>query len=114
MGFVVTPTVNERRADIIQTICLNTSENLCAYVRGIQKYSPVDSYVTPEPSPMPGYDSKIIMASGGFVAGSSIELSADAPLRERFSVFQQGGLSRYEVIYAVTNTLRDMKKIGLI
>ena len=114
MGFDVTPTVNEKRADIIQTICLKTSERLCAYVRGIQKYSPVDSYVTPEPSPMPGYDSKIIMASGGFVAGSSIELSADAPLREPFSVFQQGGLSRYEVIYAVTNTLRDMKKIGLI
>ena len=114
LGFDVKPSADEIKADIIQTICLRTSERLCAYVRGIQRYSPVDSYVTPEPSPMPGYDSKIIMASGGFVAGSSIELSADAPLREPFAVFQQGGLSRYEVIYAVSNTLQDMKKMGLI
>ena len=114
LGFDATPVADEKRADIIQTICLKTSERLCAYVRGIQKYSPIDSYVVPEPSPMPGYDSKIIMASGGFVAGSSIELSADAPLREPYAVFQQGGLSRYEVIYAVSNTLSDMKKSGLI
>lgn len=114
LGFEVKPTANEKKADIIQTICLKTPERLCAYVQGIQRYSPVDSYVTPEPSPMPGYDSKIIMASGGFVAGSSIELSADAPLREPYAVFQQGGLSRYEVIYAVSKTLRDMRKGELI
>ena len=114
LGFETSPEAHEKRADIIQTIQLGNKERLCAYVRGIQKYSPVDSYVTPEPSPMPGYDSDIIMASGGFVAGSSIELSADAPLRPPYAVFQQGGMTRYEVIYAVTRTLRDMKEQGLI
>ncbi len=114
LGFDVSPMPEEKRADIIQTINLGNAERLCAYVRGIQKYSPVDSYVTPEPSPMPGYDSDIIMASGGFVSGSSIELSADAPLRPPFAVFQQGGLSRYEVIYAVSRTLQDMRREGLI
>ena len=114
LGFAVSPAPDERRADIIQTIKLGNAERLCAYVRGIQKYSPVDSYVTPEPSPMPGYDSDIIMASGGFVAGSSIELSADAPLREPYAVYQQGGLSRYEVIYAVSHTVEDMREQGLL
>ncbi|MBR6498878.1 MAG: methionine gamma-lyase family protein, partial [Clostridia bacterium] len=114
LGFQTLPDALEKRADIIQTINLENKERLCAYVQGIQKYSPVDSYVAPEPSPMPGYDSDIIMASGGFVAGSSIELSADAPLRSPFAVFQQGGTSRYEVIYAVTQTLRDMKEMCLI
>ena len=114
LGFQTSPDALEKRADIIQTILLESKERLCAYVQGIQKYSPIDSYVTPEPSPMPGYDSKIIMASGGFVPGSSIELSADAPLRPPFAVFQQGGMTRYEVIYAVTRTLRDMKKMGFI
>ena len=114
LGFQTSPDALEKRADIIQTIRLENKERLCAYVQGIQRYSPVDSYAAPEPSPMPGYDSDIIMASGGFVAGSSIELSADAPLRPPFAVFQQGGTSRYAVIYAVTRTLRDMKEMGFI
>ena len=114
IGFAVSPTANEKRTDIIQTIQLETPERLCAYVQGIQKYSPIDSYVAPEPSPMPGYDKEIIMASGGFVAGSSIELSADAPLRPPFAVFQQGGLSRYEVIQAVSRTIKDMQAADLL
>lgn len=114
IGFKTSPQALDRRCDIIQTIQLQTPERMCAYVRGIQKYSPVDSFVTPEPSPMPGYDSDIIMASGGFVAGSSIELSADAPLRPPFAVFQQGGLSRYEVIHAVSRTIEEMQEEGLL
>jgi cystathionine beta-lyase family protein involved in aluminum resistance len=74
-------------------IKLKNAENLCAFCRGIQKGSPVDSYVTPEPWDMPGYDNKVIMAAGTFTGGSSIELSADAPLREPFAVWMQGGLN---------------------
>ena len=83
-------------------------------MRGIQKYSAVDSFVAPEPYLMPGYDNDVIMASGSFIAGSSIELSADAPLREPYLVFMQGGLNRYHVIYAVSNTIKDMRRLGLL
>ena len=114
LGFQVSPGTNEERADIIQTICMETPQRLIAFCRGIQRYSPVDSFVMPEPWPMPGYDNDIIMASGGFVAGSSIELSADAPLREPYLAFLQGGLSRYHTIYAVSQTLQDMAEAGLL
>ena len=93
---------------------MENSSRLQAFVQGIQKYAPIDSFVTPEPWPMPGYDNDIIMASGSFIAGSSIELSADAPLREPYLVFMQGGLSRYHVIYAVSRTFADMKEQGLL
>lgn len=93
MGFETDPKYNEKRHDIVQLIKLKNAENLCAFCRGIQKGSPVDSYVTPEPWDMPGYDSKVIMAAGTFTGGSSIELSADAPLREPFAVWMQGGLN---------------------
>ena len=114
LGFYVSPGPQDIRADIIQSLGMGDSEHLVAFVQGIQKYSAVDSFVAPEPWPMPGYDSDIIMASGSFVEGSSIELSADAPLRDPYLVFMQGGLSRYHVIYAVTNTLKDMKNNGLL
>lgn len=93
MGFEASPEFDEKRNDIVQLIMLKNPENLCAFCRGIQKGSPVDSYVTPEPWDMPGYDSKVIMAAGTFTGGSSIELSADAPLREPFAVWMQGGLN---------------------
>ncbi len=93
MGFETDPKYNDKRCDIVQLIKLKNPENLCAFCRGIQKGSPVDSYVTPEPWDMPGYDSKVIMAAGTFTGGSSIELSADAPLREPFAVWMQGGLN---------------------
>ena len=93
LGYEVTPKHNERRGDIIQVLKLGDSEKLCAFCRGIQKGAPVDSFVYPEPSEMPGYDSKVIMAAGAFTLGSSIELSADAPLREPYAVWMQGGLN---------------------
>ena len=93
LGYRVTPTPEETRADIIQAICLERPEALIAFCQGIQKGSPIDSFVTPEPWDMPGYDSQVIMAAGAFTGGASIELSADAPLREPYAVWMQGGLT---------------------
>ena len=93
MGYWVSPTSEEIRADIIQCIKLGNSERLIAFCQGLQSGSVVDSYVVPEPWAMPGYDSDVIMAAGAFTNGSSIELSADAPLREPFAVWLQGGLN---------------------
>ncbi|MBR2175921.1 MAG: methionine gamma-lyase family protein [Clostridia bacterium] len=93
MGYEVTPRYYETRGDIIQAILLGNEEKLIAFCRGIQAASPVDSFVTPEPWDMPGYDSKVIMAAGAFTLGASIELSADAPLREPYAVWMQGGLN---------------------
>ncbi len=92
MGFSVSPTAFEPRADIIQTLFLEKSEALIAFCQGLQSGSPVDAFVVPEPWDMPGYDNEVIMAAGAFTMGASIELSADAPLREPFAVFMQGGL----------------------
>lgn len=93
MGYTVNPLPHEQRYDIIQTVSLNSAEEICAFCRGIQKGSPVDSHVTPEPWEMPGYSSKVVMAAGTFVQGASIELSADAPIREPYTVYFQGGLT---------------------
>ncbi len=93
MGYWVSPTSSEIRADIIQCIKLGNSEKLIAFCQGLQSGSVVDSYVVPEPWAMPGYDNDVIMAAGAFTNGSSIELSADAPLREPFAVWLQGGLN---------------------
>ena len=93
MGYAVTPQFDEPRYDIIQAILLRRPETLIAFCRGLQSGSPVDSGAVPEPWDMPGYDSKVIMAAGAFILGSSIELSADAPLREPFAVWMQGGLN---------------------
>ena len=92
-GFEVTPKSNEKRGDIVQVICLGNEQRLIAFCKGIQSGSPIDSFVSPEPWDMPGYDSKVIMAAGAFTLGASIELSADAPLREPFAVYMQGGLN---------------------
>lgn len=93
MGYEVSPKPNETRADIIQSIKLETPEKLVAFCQGLQSGSAIDSFVVPEPWAMPGYDSDVIMAAGAFTNGSSIELSADAPLREPFAVWLQGGLN---------------------
>lgn len=93
LGFKVTPEYDEPRHDIIEAVCLENSDRLIAFCQGMQKGAPVDSYVSPEPWDMPGYDNKVIMSSGAFTAGSSIELSSDAPLREPYAVWTQGGLN---------------------
>ena len=93
LGYDVTPQPDEARADIIQSVLLQNPESLIAFCQGIQSGSPVDSMALPEPWDMPGYDNQIIMASGSFTLGSSIELSADAPLREPYAVWMQGGLN---------------------
>lgn len=93
MGYEVSPSSSETRADIIQSIKLQTPEKLIAFCQGLQSGSAIDSFVVPEPWAMPGYDSEVIMAAGAFTNGSSIELSADAPLREPFAVWLQGGLN---------------------
>ena len=93
LGFAVEPRWNEQRYDIIQTVITGSPEGLCALCRGIQAGSPVDAYVTPEPWAMPGYSDRVIMAAGAFTQGSSIELSADGPIRPPYTVYFQGGLT---------------------
>ncbi len=114
IGFGVTPGVNESRHDIIQAVKLQDENKLIAFCQGLQKGAPVDSFVTPEPWDMPGYDSKVIMAAGAFTLGSSIELSADAPLREPFAVWLQGGLNfhsgKVAVMYAANEVLKRSEK----
>ena len=93
LGFTPVPTAEERRSDIVQTIVFNDEEKLIKYIQGIQAGSAIDSDSVPMPWDMPGYTDKVIMASGSFTQGSSIELSCDAPIREPFIAFQQGGLT---------------------
>ena len=93
LGYEVTPRYNEERGDIIQALLLGSEKKLISFCQGVQMASPIDSFVTPEPWDMPGYDSKVIMAAGAFTLGSSIELSADAPLREPYAVWMQGSLN---------------------
>ncbi|MBR4726638.1 MAG: methionine gamma-lyase family protein [Clostridia bacterium] len=113
-GFSVSPRSDEARHDIIQTLCLETPERLIAFCRGIQSGSPVDAFVTPEPWDMPGYDSKVIMAAGAFILGSSIELSADAPLREPYAVWMQGGLNYPSAKTAILMAAQSLLEKGLI
>ena len=108
LGFPVFPSSDTIRHDIIQAIDLHSPEALKAFCRGIQAAAPVDSFVTPEPWAMPGYDSDVIMAAGAFVQGSSIELSADGPLRPPYTVFFQGGLTWY---HAKTGILFSVQKL---
>ena len=93
LGYLVEPRYDEKRADIVQNIIFNNEEKLIKYCQGIQEASPIDSFVTPDPSEMPGYEDKVIMASGSFTQGSSIELSCDGPLRSPYIAYQQGSLS---------------------
>ncbi|WP_242832057.1 methionine gamma-lyase family protein [Butyrivibrio sp. VCD2006] len=114
LGFSVLPDGKEERYDIIQAITFGKPELLTSFCEGIQAAAPVDSYVTPEPWDMPGYDSQVIMAAGAFVSGSSIELSADGPLREPYSVYFQGGLTWQHVKYGIMKTLAVMYEKGLV
>lgn len=114
LGFGVSPAPEDPRTDIIQTIELKTREALIAFCKGVQKGAPVDSFVVPEPSPMPGYDSDVIMAAGAFTLGSSIELSADAPLREPYAVWMQGGLNYHSGQLGILLAAQELLDDGLL
>lgn len=114
LGYNVMPNPVEKRSDIVQCIQLDSAENVIAFCQGIQKGAPVDSYVTPEPWDMPGYDCQVIMAAGAFIQGSSIELSADAPIKPPYNVFMQGGLSWHHAKIGVITGLQTMYEKGLI
>ena len=101
LGYMTYPRINDERGDIIQAIELGSAEKLVAFCGGIQKYSPVDSFVKPEPWDMPGYTDQIIMAAGTFVQGASIEFSADGPLRSPYNVYLQGGLTFEQVMFGI-------------
>ena len=114
LGFDSTPEAEEERHDIIEAVKLGREDLLIAFCQGLQKGAPIDSFVTPEPWDMPGYDSKVIMSAGAFTLGSSIELSADAPLREPYAVWLQGGLnfhsSKIAVLYAAQEVLKALDR----
>lgn len=114
LGFEVMPKASESRYDIIQAINMKTSENVIAFCEGIQKGAPVDSFVTPEPWDMPGYDAPVIMAAGAFIQGASIELSADAPIKPPYTVFFQGGLTEYHALIGIMMAVQTMKDKGFI
>ena len=114
LGFEVVPNGSEPRHDIIQAVKLKSEKAMCAFCRGIQFSAPVDSYVTPIPSDMPGYDSKVIMAAGAFVQGSSIELSADGPIREPYAVYFQGGLTYPHAKIGILKSLQELLNDHLI
>lgn len=114
LGYSVIPNGTESRHDIIQAVELGTPEGVIAFCKGIQAAAPVDSYVTPEPWPMPGYDSDVIMAAGAFVQGSSIELSADGPIKEPYAVYFQGGLTWQHAKLGILMSLEYMVREGLV
>ncbi|MGN0394651.1 MAG: aminotransferase class I/II-fold pyridoxal phosphate-dependent enzyme, partial [Coprococcus sp.] len=114
LGFKSVPNMSETRYDIIQAVELGSPERVVAFCEGIQAAAPVDSYVKPVPWDMPGYDSPVIMAAGAFVSGSSIELSADAPMREPYAVYFQGGLTYQHAKYGIIMSLQKMVEKNLI
>jgi aluminum resistance protein len=114
LGYETFPGSSEERYDIIQSINLLEPKALCAFCEGIQKAAPIDSFVTPVPSDMPGYESKVIMAAGAFISGASIELSADAPMREPYTVFFQGGLTFQHGKIGVLYSLQKLIDAGII
>ena len=114
LGYPVIPTGAEVRHDIIQAITLGSPEAVIAFCQGIQKSSPVDSHVFAEPWAMPGYDSDVIMAAGAFVSGSSIELSADAPIKEPYAVYFQGGLTWPHAKYGIMMSMQSLMNAGIL
>lgn len=114
LGFDVIPNGTETRHDIIQAVTFHNEEAMIAFCEGIQAAAPVDSYVTPEPWAMPGYDSNVIMAAGAFVQGSSIELSADGPVKPPYSVYFQGGLTWYHAKLGILMALQKLKERNLV
>lgn len=114
LGFVTSPGKDDDRNDIIQAVALGSPERIIAFCQGIQAGSPVDSYVAPEPYAMPGYHSDVIMAAGNFIQGSSIELSADAPIEEPYSVYFQGGLTWQHGKFGILMSLQHMVNKNLV
>jgi cystathionine beta-lyase family protein involved in aluminum resistance len=113
-GYGVTPEYDELRADIIQAVLLREEKALIAFCQGVQKGAPVDSFVTPEPWDMPGYDCKVIMAAGAFTLGASIDLSADAPLREPYAAWMQGGLNFHSGRLGAMLAAQSMLEQGIL
>lgn len=114
LGFSVVPNGTEPRYDIIQAITFGKPEGVIAFCRGIQQAAPVDGHVTPEPWDMPGYDSPVIMAAGAFVSGSSIELSADGPIKPPYTVYFQGGLTWQHGKFGIMKSLQSLVEQGMI
>lgn len=114
LGYAVVPDGTQSRHDIIQAITFGTPEGVIAFCKGIQAAAPVDSFVTPEPWDMPGYDSPVIMAAGAFVQGSSIELSADGPIKPPYAVYFQGGLTWYHAKHGILKSLQQLLDDGVL
>ena len=114
LGFMVMPSAKEERHDIIQAVTLGSPEALIAFCKGIQQAAPVDAFVSPVPDDMPGYEDPVIMAAGNFVSGSSIELSADGPLRPPYNVYFQGGLTWPHGKYGILKSLQALKDAGVV
>ena len=112
LGYTTYPGISDERGDIIQAIELGTAEKLVAFCSGVQKYSPVDSFVKPEPWDMPGYTDQIIMAAGTFVQGASIEFSADGPLRSPYNVYLQGGLTFEQVMFGILGAAEEIRQLS--
>ena len=114
LGYPVVPNGTESRHDIIQAVTFGSPEGVIAFCKGIQAAAPVDSYVSPEPWAMPGYDSDVIMAAGAFVQGSSIELSADGPIKPPYAVYFQGGLTWYHAKLGILKSLQSLIDAGVV
>lgn len=114
LGFKVVPDSNESRHDIIQAVTLGSAEAVIAFCKGIQSAAPVDSFLSPEPWAMPGYDSDVIMAAGAFVSGSSIELSADGPIKPPYNVYFQGGLTFDHAKFGIIKSLQSLIDAGIV
>lgn len=114
LGYEVTPAPDEIRTDIIQAVKLGSPEAMVAFCQGMQRGAPVDSFVVPEPWDMPGYENQVIMAAGAFTMGASIELSADAPLREPYAAYMQGGLNYHSGKIGVLMAAQSMLEKGLL
>ena len=114
LGFEVIPSSGEERYDIIQAVILRSPQALISFCNGIQAAAPVDSYLSPEPWPMPGYDCDVIMAAGAFVSGASIELSADGPLKEPYTAYFQGGLTWDHGRYGILRSVQSLADAGLL
>ena len=114
LGFSCVPDSTESRHDIIQAVVFGNAASVIEFCKGIQSAAPVDSHVTPEPWAMPGYDCDVIMAAGAFISGSSIELSADAPIKPPYSVYFQGGLTWYHSKFGIMMSLQKLWEAGLV
>jgi aluminum resistance protein len=114
LGYEVCPPVSSERSDIVEAIKFRNPDLAIAFIQAIQSAAPIDAYVTPIPWDMPGYDDQVIMAAGAFVQGSSIELSADAPLREPYIAYYQGGLTYEHARFGIIKSLQELVNRGLI